>query len=53
MMQINVNTHTTYSSSLAQVPICPDGLKYEHLGVADNFRGQVVRAFFWLIKWWD
>lgn len=33
-------------------PICPDLLRYEDVGMADNLRGRVVRGFFWLIRWW-
>jgi hypothetical protein len=32
--------------------ICPDLLRYEQIGEADNFRGRVVRAFFWLMQAW-
>lgn len=34
------------------IPLCPDLLRYEQLGEADNLRGRVVRAFFWLLRWW-
>lgn len=34
------------------LPICPDLLDYEMIGVADNLRGRVVRAFFWLMRIW-
>jgi hypothetical protein len=30
-------------------PICPDLLRLEQIGAADNFRGRVVRAFFRLL----
>ena len=29
--------------------ICPDLLRLDQLGAADNMRGRVVRAFFWLL----
>ena len=32
--------------------ICPDLLEYKHIGAADNWRGRVVRAFFWLMRVW-
>ena len=32
--------------------VCPDLLRYEQIGVADNMRGHVVRAFFWLMRAW-
>jgi hypothetical protein len=32
--------------------LCPDLLRYEQIGVADNLRGRVVRAFFWLMRAW-
>jgi hypothetical protein len=34
------------------VPICPDLLDHAALGAADNLRGHVVRAFFWLLRAW-
>jgi hypothetical protein len=43
---------TTSGTRLLSVPICPDLLDFEALGVADNWRGRVVRAFFWLMRWW-
>lgn len=30
-------------------PICPDLVRLEYFGVADNLRGRIVRAFFWLL----
>lgn len=30
-------------------PICPDLARLDYFGVADNTRGRVVRAFFWLL----
>ena len=32
--------------------LCPDLLRYEQIGPADNWRGRVVRAFFWVIRVW-
>ena len=32
--------------------LCPDLLHYQQIGVADNWRGRVVRAFFWLMRAW-
>lgn len=32
--------------------LCPDLLRYEQLGEADGQRGRVVRAFFWLLRYW-
>lgn len=34
------------------IPMCPDLLRYDQLGEADNLRGRVVRAFFWLMRIW-
>lgn len=34
------------------VYLCPDLLRYEQIGAADNLRGRVVRLFFWLMRWW-
>lgn len=42
----------TSGSKLVGVPFCPDLLRYEDIGAADNMRGRVVRAFFWLMRWW-
>ncbi len=39
------------TTSLA-TSLCPDLLRLEDIGVADNLRGRVVRAFFWLLKVW-
>ena len=33
--------------------VCPDLLRFEQLGAADHWRGRVVRAFFWLLRWWS
>lgn len=32
--------------------VCPDLLRYEQIGAADNLRGRVVRAFFWILRAW-
>ena len=32
--------------------LCPDLLRYEQIGAADNMRGRVVRAFFWAMRIW-
>ena len=32
--------------------LCPDLLRYEQIGAADNLRGRVVRGFFWLMRAW-
>ena len=56
----DVHTYDTYRltgtgnpTKLIGVPICPDLLCYSDIGAADSLRGRVVRAFFWLIRWWD
>lgn len=43
-----------YVGSLTGTPsaLCPDLLRYEQIGEADGLRGRVVRAFFWLMRWW-
>ena len=43
---------TTSGGRLIGVPICPDLLDHSALGVADNWRGRVVRAFFLLMRTW-
>ena len=40
------------SRSANNSALCPDLLRYEQIGVADNMRGRVVRAFFWLMRAW-
>jgi hypothetical protein len=37
---------------LIGVPICPDLLDYAALGEADNWRGRIVRGFFWMLRFW-
>lgn len=32
--------------------LCPDLLRYEQIGAADNWRGRVVRAFFFVMRAW-
>ncbi len=32
--------------------LCPDLLTLSDIGVADNLRGRVVRAFFWVMRLW-
>ena len=32
--------------------LCPDLLDHWRIGAADNLRGRVVRAFFWLMRAW-
>lgn len=43
---------TSTSIQMVGVPICPDLVRYEQIGAADNLRGRVVRVFFWLMRWW-
>lgn len=43
---------TTQSIHMVTIPMCPDLLRYDQLGVADNLRGRVIRAFFWLMRAW-
>jgi len=35
-----------------RVYLCPDLLDHRRIGAADNPRGHVVRAFFWLMRAW-
>lgn len=37
---------------MVTIPMCPDLLRYDQLGEADNLRGRVVRAFFWIMRVW-
>lgn len=43
---------TGVSTRLATIPLCPDLLDYELIGAADNLRGRVVRAFFYIMRLW-
>ena len=43
---IHVNGEWTHTSGEA---LCPDRLRLNMLGAADNARGRVVRALFWLL----
>src|SRR5262245_57259929 len=46
------DANTTAGTRLVSIPICPDLLDYECIGAADNLRGRVVRAFFWVMRIW-
>jgi hypothetical protein len=45
-------TPTSGTTRFVGLPLCPDLLCFEDLGVADTLRGRVVRAVFWLLRWW-
>jgi hypothetical protein len=45
-------TTTTVSLTMNVTVLCPDLLRYEHLGIADTWRGGVVRAVFWCLRAW-
>jgi hypothetical protein len=53
-MKLNLYSTTSGNATthLIGVPICPDLLRHELLGEADCARGHVVRAFFWLMRFW-
>lgn len=38
--------------TIVNTAICPDLLRYEQIGEADNLRGRVVRAFFHALRLW-
>ena len=46
MDSYTLGTHTTPDH------LCPDLLRYEQIGVADNWRGRIVRGFFWVMQIW-
>jgi hypothetical protein len=48
-----MNPSTTAPVRIVTIPLCPDLLRYDQLGEADNLRGRVVRAFFWLMRVWS
>jgi hypothetical protein len=41
-----------YGRTLTPTAICPDRLDHTKIGEADNLRGRVVRAFFFLMRLW-
>lgn len=45
-------TAGTAGSRVLVCPVCPDLLDYAAIGAADNWRGRVVRAFFWIMRAW-
>lgn len=47
-----MNLGTSNTVRVVTIPMCPDLLRYDQLGEADNLRGRVVRAFFWLMRIW-
>lgn len=42
----------TWGTLVTPEHLCPDLLRYEQIGAADNLRGRVVRAFFWAMRVW-
>lgn len=46
------NPQTNTSMTTNRSVLCPDLLSIDDIGVADNLRGRVVRAFFHVIAWW-
>ncbi len=46
---------TSYALGTFVTPshLCPDLLRYEQLGAADNWRGRMVRGFFFLMRVWS
>ena len=42
----------TFGTYVTPDHLCPDLLRYEQIGAADNWRGRVVRAFFWAMRAW-
>lgn len=47
-----INRWTSNPVRIVTIPLCPDLLRYDQLGEADNLRGRVVRVFFWLMRVW-
>lgn len=43
---------TSATTWLVGIPLCPDLLRYDDLGAADTWRGRIVRAFLWCLRWW-
>lgn len=43
---------TTLGTFVSPDHLCPDLLRYEQIGAADNWRGRVVRAFFFAMRVW-
>lgn len=40
------------SFKYVEVYHCPDLLEYTDIGAADNWRGRVIRGFFWVMRAW-
>ena len=51
---VAINTSGIYGSVTTPLRryLCPDLLRFEDIGAADNLRGHVVRGFFWLMRAW-
>lgn len=49
---MNVDVNWTVSWTMTGGHLCPDSLRYEQMGVADTWRGRVVRAFLWAMRFW-
>ena len=49
---VDVRVNASSGVHFVGVPICPDLLDYSRIGAADNLRGRLVRAFFWLLRVW-
>lgn len=48
----NQANNITLGTMITAEHLCPDLLRYEQIGAADNLRGRVVRAFFWVMRVW-
>jgi hypothetical protein len=51
-MMDNIWSPVTLGTFVSPDALCPDLLRYEQIGAADNWRGRVVRAFFFVMKLW-
>lgn len=45
-------TGLTLGTFVSPDALCPDLLRYEQIGAADNWRGRLVRGFFWCMRAW-
>lgn len=47
---MTTNLTTTVTITGGNAPLCPDLLRIEQIGVADGWRGRLVRGFFRVLK---
>jgi len=51
-VRLTLTPNITLGTFVTPDHLCPDLLRYEQIGAADNWRGRTVRLFFWLMRAW-